>query len=205
MQNKHNHIDLLSSLRGLRNGIITGIRIRLPYVFQGIIYAILFRNQTVISRVSLLIKQMFLHGCNLGLFVLIYKFLCSVFRSIGITGGIESWIAGFIGGFYAFGDSRGISGSVNNQIVLYLFARGFEGALRLLVKKGYISSQFDIRKGLGFRIFAGFSLALILYLTEYQPEVLRPAFMSTMDYIYYESEAGPIFPRYSIKFAPFLA
>jgi peroxisomal membrane protein 4 len=63
------------------------------------------------------------HGRNLGLFALIYKFICSVLRSVGITGGIESWIAGFAGGFYAFGDSRGISGSVNNQIVLYLFAR----------------------------------------------------------------------------------
>jgi hypothetical protein len=48
MQNKPNHIDILSSLRGLRNGIITGIRIRLPYVFQGIIYAILFRNQAYV-------------------------------------------------------------------------------------------------------------------------------------------------------------
>lgn len=49
-----------------------------------------------------------------------------------------------------------------------------------------------------------FSLALILYLTEYQPEVLRPAFMSTMDYIYYDSESGPMFPRYTFKFVPFL-
>ncbi len=31
--------------------------------------------------------------------------------------------AGFVGGFIAFGDSKGLSGSVNNQIVLYLFAR----------------------------------------------------------------------------------
>lgn len=77
----------------------------------------------LVSRVSLLIKQMLSHGRNLGLFAIIYKFICSVLRSVGITGGIESWIAGFAGGFYAFGDSRGISGSVNNQIVLYLFAR----------------------------------------------------------------------------------
>jgi len=80
-------------------------------------------SNRLVSRVSLLIKQMLSHGRNLGLFALIYKFICSVLRKVGITGGIESWIAGFVGGFYAFGDSRGISGSVNNQIVLYLFAR----------------------------------------------------------------------------------
>lgn len=45
MQSKANHIDILSSLRGLRNGIISGIRIRLPYVIQGIVYAVIFRNQ----------------------------------------------------------------------------------------------------------------------------------------------------------------
>lgn len=53
----------------------------------------------------------------------IYKGICWICRSIGIKGGVESWIAGFIGGFIGFGDSKGVSGSVNNQICLYLFAR----------------------------------------------------------------------------------
>jgi hypothetical protein len=45
--NKHIFWDvncLLSAIRGFRNGIITGARIRLPYVFQAVIYAVIFRQ-----------------------------------------------------------------------------------------------------------------------------------------------------------------
>jgi peroxisomal membrane protein 4 len=99
-----------------------------------------------------------------------------------------------IGGYIAFGESKGISGSVNNQIVLYLFARGVEGALRTFAQRGYIPETLDVGKPQGFRLFAGFSLALILYLTEYQPQSLKSGFVSTMDELYYQSNSGPMQP-----------
>jgi peroxisomal membrane protein 4 len=99
-----------------------------------------------------------------------------------------------IGGYIAFGESSGISGSVNNQIVLYLFARGVEGAIRSFASRGYIPSSMDVRSPQGFRLFAGFSLALILYLTEYEPESLKSGFVSTMDELYYDSNSGPMQP-----------
>lgn len=75
------------------------------------------------KRVNFVIKQGISHGRNLGIFVFIYKSLCWILRKIGINGGIESWIAGFIGGYIGFGESQGVVGSVNNQICLYLLAR----------------------------------------------------------------------------------
>lgn len=36
---------ILSSIRGLRNGIVCGVRIRLPYVIQAATYAILYRDK----------------------------------------------------------------------------------------------------------------------------------------------------------------
>jgi hypothetical protein len=36
---------LLSTLRGLRNGIVCGIRIRLPYIIQAVAYAVIFREK----------------------------------------------------------------------------------------------------------------------------------------------------------------
>ena len=30
--------------RGFRNGVITGVRVRLPYIFQAAVYAVLFRE-----------------------------------------------------------------------------------------------------------------------------------------------------------------
>lgn len=35
---------VLSVLRGLRNGIMCGARIRLPYIIQAAVYAIIFRQ-----------------------------------------------------------------------------------------------------------------------------------------------------------------
>jgi len=150
--NKHLFWDsdcILSAIRGFRNGIITGARIRLPYVFQAIIYAIIFRQGKVLERVKFVLKQMFIHGKNLGLFVLYYKSICCFFRNFGISGGIDSWVAGLFGGYWAFGDSKDIGGSVNNQIVLYLFARGIQGALISGVKRGIIPESMDISKPRG--------------------------------------------------------
>lgn len=189
------HTDgLLSAIRGYRNGIITGVRIRIPYILQSVIYAILFPSRDHVSKVRFVLKQMFYHGRNLGLYVLIYKAICNICRNMGVSNGIDSWIGGFIGGAVAFGDSRGISGSVNNQIVLYLFARGVEGLIRLLQNKFSLPQEYDIKSPKGFRVFAGFSLALILWLTEYHPEVLSPSFNRTMHFLYYRSNQGPMRP-----------
>eukprot|EP01121_Diplochlamys_sp_Union-15-3_P000404 TRINITY_DN1037_c0_g1_i6.p1 TRINITY_DN1037_c0_g1~~TRINITY_DN1037_c0_g1_i6.p1 ORF type:complete len:235 (-),score=10.54 TRINITY_DN1037_c0_g1_i6:52-756(-) len=192
---------VLSAIRGIRNGIVTGIRIRLPYIMQALIYAVLFRDQKFIDKTKFVIKQMLIHGRNLGLFVFIYKSICCVFRQYGISNGLESWVAGYIGGYYAFGGSDGIPGEVNNQIVLYLFARGVQGFFRLLHRKGIV--RHDVKKGTGFRIFAGFSLALILYMTEYQSELLTRGFMATMNNLYYDSDKGVMLPPDLYRFMPF--
>jgi hypothetical protein len=54
----------------------------------------------------------------------------------------------------------------------------------------------------GFRVLAGFSLALILYLTEYQPDMLKPGFMSTMTNLYHESNGGALMPPDLQRFSP---
>merc|ERR1712188_146112 len=121
--------------------------------------------------------------------------ICYALRHLGVRGGLESWIAGFIGGFWAFGDSEGVSGAVNNQIVLYLFARGIEGQLRGLVHlHKWLPESCDFHSPIGFRVFAGFSLALILYMTDYENSVLRSSFNKVMHNLYYESNAGPLMP-----------
>lgn len=223
---------LLSMYRGLRNGVMAGTRIRLPYILNALAYAAIFRTPEYVvcgmdsrtsvrvlrsqltrwlvvvavvgcsmySRVKFVIKQLFFHGKNLGQFVLIYKGICCLLRNLGVHNGIESLIAGAVGGWTSFGTSGGVSGAVNEQITLYLFARGLEGLIRLGVMKGALPPAMDIRKPLGFKMLAAFSLALILYLTEYQPETLRPSFMGIMRNLYHESNAGPLLP--SVQFMP---
>eukprot|EP01120_Amphizonella_sp_Union-15-10_P012037 TRINITY_DN5278_c0_g2_i1.p1 TRINITY_DN5278_c0_g2~~TRINITY_DN5278_c0_g2_i1.p1 ORF type:complete len:197 (+),score=18.79 TRINITY_DN5278_c0_g2_i1:240-830(+) len=169
---------------------------------QALIYAFIFREKSFFDRMKTVIKQMIHHGRNLGLFVFLYKSLCFVLRKFGISGGLESLISGFIGGFCAFGDSSGISGSVNNQITLYLLARSIQGLLRLLATKHKII--YDVKKGTGFRIFAGSILAMALYMTEYQSDVLTKTFMRTMNNLYYDSDQGELFPAELDRFMPFV-
>eukprot|EP00010_Vexillifera_abyssalis_P007354 CAMPEP_0201548622 /NCGR_PEP_ID=MMETSP0173_2-20130828/5160_1 /ASSEMBLY_ACC=CAM_ASM_000268 /TAXON_ID=218659 /ORGANISM="Vexillifera sp., Strain DIVA3 564/2" /LENGTH=193 /DNA_ID=CAMNT_0047958059 /DNA_START=518 /DNA_END=1099 /DNA_ORIENTATION=+ len=154
----------------------------------------------MLRRLQFVLKQAVTHGRDLGLFVLIYKSCCSILRYYGLKNGMESWIAGFIGGYYGFGDSKGIRGSVNFQIVLYLFSRGIAGTIKGLADDGVIPAQCDITRPPAFRYFAGFSLALILYLTEHRPDTLRPSFIKTMKFLYHDSDKPPNAPplRYAL-------
>jgi len=208
MHDINNHslpIDcILSVIRGFRNGIITGARIRIPYLLQAAVYAVIFDQGRIFDKIKFVLKQLFIHGKNLGLFVAIYKSICCILRNFGISGGVESWIAGLVGGYWAFGDSKGISGAVNNQIVLYLFARGIQGIIITGAKQGYVPKPLDVSTPRGFRYLAAFSLALILYLTEYQPQSLNKGFVATMDYLYYQSDSGKMLAPIDYKFLPTL-
>lgn len=63
-------------------------------------------------------------------------------------------------------------------------------------------TTFGHRTEFGFRCFAGFSLALILYMTEYHPNHLQKGFMSTMTNLYYESNSGSFLPPDLMRFSP---
>lgn len=41
---------LLSAIRGLRNGVITGARVRIPYIYQAIGYALLYEDASCAAR-----------------------------------------------------------------------------------------------------------------------------------------------------------
>jgi len=183
---------LLSSFRGYRNGVIAGARIRFPYIFQAVIYCLLYSKEKYYrTRVTEVMKHMFHHGRNLGTFILLYKTMCFLCRRyLNMTNGIESVLCGFIGGSIAFGDSSGISGSVNNQIILYLFARALEGMITWGSDAKIIPEVLDVRTPNGFRIFAGLTSALTIFLTEYKSGVLKSAFYRTMHHLYYDSDSG---------------
>eukprot|EP01112_Ceratiomyxa_fruticulosa_P018897 TRINITY_DN610_c0_g1_i1.p1 TRINITY_DN610_c0_g1~~TRINITY_DN610_c0_g1_i1.p1 ORF type:complete len:244 (-),score=11.64 TRINITY_DN610_c0_g1_i1:60-791(-) len=206
--NKHLFWDkncILSVIRGFRNGVNTGVRVRIPYIFQALIYAAIFRDGKVLDRVKFVLKQLCFHGRNLAMFVGIYKSICCLLRNLGIGNGIESLIAGYIGGFFAFGENKGVSGSVNTQIVLYLFARGMQGLIQSFVKRKMLPSRVSTATSFGFRNFAGIVLALALYLTEHEPDTLSSGFMSTMTYLYHKSDSGPVVGPEDRNFLPFFA
>ena len=40
---------LISAIRGMRNGIITGARVRIPYAYQAVGYALLYEDATCVG------------------------------------------------------------------------------------------------------------------------------------------------------------
>lgn len=183
------HLDLPQVRIGFRNGFLTGVRIRMPYVIQNLIYLAVYRDPATAGRLRATFKAAFHHGRNLALYVLVHKLVCHVLRKYAhVHNGSETLVAGFLGGFTAFGESAGASGAVNYQLTLYLFVRAIMGYLTKLAGDHRLPDALNVARPLGFRVFAGVALATSLYMTEHQPQSMQKGFMSTMHYLYYDSD-----------------
>lgn len=72
--------DILSILRGFRNGCIYGIKIRLPHAA---VMTLLFSNDRSIENMSSVIfKKTREHSVHLGQFVMLYKLLIVLIRRV---------------------------------------------------------------------------------------------------------------------------
>ncbi|KAH8145085.1 uncharacterized protein LAJ45_10865 [Morchella importuna] len=129
-----NH-DLLTILKGLRNGLVYGTKVRFPHA---LVMVLLFRTGTLRSKATQILTATRTHATNLGLFVTLYKTTMLALRHLSPTGkerSADSFVAGALGGYVVFG--RGGSGnSVNMQIVVYVFARVVLALAKLAVSDG---------------------------------------------------------------------
>ncbi|KAF3919814.1 hypothetical protein ABW20_dc0109631 [Dactylellina cionopaga] len=183
-----NH-DILALLKGLRNGLVYGTKVRFPHA---LVMIFLFRSGTFREKALLIFKATRTHARNLGTFVLLYKSSMLAFRHLNKTESrYDSFIAGLIGGYTVFG--RGGNSSVNQQIVLYVFARVILGLAKLSTTPGYELSPIPMgwREGINNNAWIGFSSlswAFVMYLFRWHPEVIQPSLRSSMTYLYVNSE-----------------
>lgn len=56
------------------------------------------------GKLVFVMKQLVQHGKNLGMFVGIYKTICYILRRMGVSGGLECWVAG--AGMHTLGRAR---------------------------------------------------------------------------------------------------
>lgn len=105
----------------------------------------------------------------------------------------DSFIAGLLGGYVVFG--RGTQSSVNQQIVIYVFARvalalaklsvsgtkGGEGGGKgaEVVRGPVVAAIADA----GWPLFASVSWALVMWLFRWRPESIQPSLRSSMKYL----------------------
>ncbi|SLM40711.1 hypothetical protein LPUS_11551 [Lasallia pustulata] len=106
----------------------------------------------------------------------------------------DPFVAGLIGGYAVFG--RGSQSSVNQQIVIYVFARVVLALAKLAVQqpqeRGYGMGRVMVmpegwKKGVArnaWPVFAAVSWGAVMWLFRWHPETLQPSLRSSMKYIY---------------------
>ncbi|RPB24778.1 peroxisomal membrane protein 24 [Terfezia boudieri ATCC MYA-4762] len=204
--------DVLAIFKGLRNGLVYGSKIRFPHA---LVMTILFRDGTPREKLTSILTATKQHALNLASFVTIYKstlYLLNYLHSRGImqllppctflTAKTEpkyhSLIAGLLGGYLIFGRSinNPTAHAVNQQIVLYVFARVVMALAKLAVAppsagRNQLLSSTVVGKDVGqvaWPVFASLSWGAVMYLFRWHPETIQPSLRSSMKYLYVDSE-----------------
>ncbi|THH11801.1 hypothetical protein EW145_g420 [Phellinidium pouzarii] len=182
--------DFFSILKGARNGIVYGVKIRFPHA---LIMSLLFGKGDWPSRMRKVVQMTVQHALSLAKFVALYKALLIAQRKIhgGKSRSADTFFAGLIGGYTVFGDRN----AINEQIVLYVCSRVVASVLSRDRSSGKsVSSppgmparplQPDARQ---FSLFAALAWGSVMWLFESRSETIQPGMWSSMNYLYKDSE-----------------
>lgn len=186
--------DVLSLLKTARNGAVYGTKVRFPHA---LVMIFLFRSGSFRQKLSLVLRATRHHASNLARFACIYKLTMLALKRFGTTPGKEgpydSFFSGLLGGYFVFGGRSPRTGkisSVNQQIVIYIFARVCLGLARLAVKPGHgfpVVSSEPLHSKINhyaWPAFASLSWGAVMMLFKYHPEDLQSSLRSSMTYIY---------------------
>ncbi|KAJ5777049.1 hypothetical protein N7520_000295 [Penicillium odoratum] len=185
---------LLSLVKGARNGIVYGSKVRFPHA---LVMIFLFRSGSFREKVKLVLSATRLHARNLATFAIIYKLSMIVLRNINTSGlakegRYDSFFSGLLGGYAVFGRQRG---SISQQIVIYVFARVMLSLAKLAVEPNMHPLSPLLTPESRTKIydhawpaFASFTWAFVMYIFRWYPETLASSLRSSMVYIYSDSD-----------------
>ncbi|KAI1162219.1 peroxisomal membrane protein 24 [Nemania serpens] len=194
--NPANH-DLLAIVKAARNGAVYGAKVRFPHA---LVMVFLFRSGSFRQKADLVFRATRTHARNLAKFATIYKLMCYALKHYGPTPGKEgpydNLLAGLVGGYFVFGrrSRSGKISSVNQQIVIYVFARVVLALARLAVTPGrglpLVSRERPaaLVTRHAWPVFAAASWGLVMHLFRHHPDDLQPSLRSSMTYIYQQSD-----------------
>ena len=153
----------------------------------------LFRSGTVREKLRIVLKSTRQHARNLATFAVIYKSIMLVLKQspdpispasvVGKEGSYDAFLAGLIGGYAVFG--RGHQSSVNQQIVIYVFARVVLALAKLSVSEGGVIPN-QLRKRVArnaWPVFGALSWGMVMWLFRWHPEAVQPSMRSSMNYM----------------------
>ncbi|RDW60234.1 peroxisomal membrane protein 24 [Coleophoma crateriformis] len=189
------YADVLSIVKGARNGAVYGCKVRFPHA---LVMIFLFRSGTVREKLYLIYRATRTHAQNLAKYATIYKTTMMLLKHFGGTPGKEgrydTLIAGLLGGYVVFGrrSKHGHISSVSKQIVIFVFARVCLSLALLSVRPSTgIIRTTELQKKIEYNawpIFAASSWGLIMHLFRWYPDTVQSGLRSSMDYIYVQSD-----------------
>lgn len=162
------------------------------------------------EKLRLIIKATRQHARNLATFAFLYKATMLLLRhahtllpsssdnSVAARkeGRYDTFVAGLVGGYMVFGRGRAARSSVNQQIVIYVFARVVLALAKLSVQPGGVVGRHVVGSGGGgpgpgdgvitrhaWPVFASLSWALVMWLFRWEPDTLQPSLRSSMNYM----------------------
>ncbi|KAF9520629.1 hypothetical protein BS47DRAFT_1323708 [Hydnum rufescens UP504] len=180
--------DYLAILKGARNGLVYGVKIRFPHA---LIMSILFGRGDVKARATQIYKATKTHALNLAKFVTIYKSLILVQRKLngGKERSADTFVAGLVGGYVVFGNRT----AINEQIVLYVASR----VVASFIPRAFATPTPRNPNGQNrpippraplFTVFAALTWGAVMWLFKHQEETLQPGMWSSMKYLYLDSD-----------------
>ena len=175
--NSPQYHDILSILKGFRNGLVYGAKIRAPHAF---VMTFLFRTGSFYDKLRAIFKATFQHSRNLAMFVTIYKTLMVIFKKLkNKESNGDSFLAGLVGGYIVFGEDN----NINQQIVLYLFSRILIGLAKVGVQNRVLSAPNNT-----FTMFAATVWGIVMWLFRHHRSSLQGSLQASMQYLYNDSE-----------------
>ncbi|ORX35639.1 peroxisomal membrane protein 4 [Kockovaella imperatae] len=203
ISNPANH-DLLAILKGARNGLVYGVKIRFPHA---LVMTLLFSNKSWPAKIRNIFTATRTHALNLAKFVTIYKVLLLLQKKFngGKERNLDTFIAGGLGGWWVFGERT----AINEQIVLYVMSRVFLSFLPRLYKTTSTPPSYPTQPlyplpsltspegnprpippaPLPFALVSALSWAGVMYMFRHRGERLQPGMSNSMRYLYHDSEA----------------
>ena len=145
------------------------------------------------DKLKTIFKSTRQHARNLATFAVIYKTAMLFLRRLNPAQKEEAphtFLAGLLGGYFVFGRGKSGQSSVNQQIVIYVFARVVLGLAKLSVQRkraGGLGLSPDVKDRLNenaWPLFAALSWGMVMWLFRWYPEVLQPSLNSSMKYMY---------------------
>jgi peroxisomal membrane protein 4 len=180
--------DYLAILKGARNGLVYGAKVRFPHA---LVMAILFGRGDWSSRARTIFSATKQHAFNLAKYVTLYKTLLWLQRRAneGKERNADTFFAGMIGGYIVFGDRT----PVNEQIVFYVVSR----VLASFIPRDSSSNLAkpttgDVVRPIPpdphyFSLFAAVTWGLVMWLFRHRRHTIQTGMFNSMTYLYLDS------------------